>query len=84
MSNIVDLWIKNQHELFGHNQTQALECLNDALLTNHAPHRLSEWKQERRRLPLEIANYMMPEAVGYAHRHNLSTGLIRLPVPAKE
>ena len=81
MSNIVTLWVKNQRELHGLNQTQALDRLNNELHTSHAPHRLSEWKLERRCLPLQVANYMIQDAIGYAQRHNMPIGLVRLPVP---
>lgn len=82
MENIVKTWITSQRENHGCNQTQALERLNSALSSQHTPHRLSEWKQARRRLPLNVANYMLDDAVSYVHKHNKPIGLLRLPVPS--
>ena len=83
MSNIVTLWVKHQREQHGLNQTQALDHLNSDLSMCHAPHRLTEWKNEKRTLPVQVANYMLEDAVTYVQRHKMSFMLLRLPVPPK-
>ncbi len=82
MKNIVNMWIESQKEQHGLNQVQALNQLNQALHSNHAPHRLTEWKKERRTLPLRVANYMLQDAVEYSTRHQMPVGVLRLPVPS--
>jgi len=83
MTNIVTLWLENEKEQRGLNNTQALNELNNELHTSHMPHRLSEWKRECRSLPLEVTNYVLPKAVEYATRHDVPAILIRLPVPPR-
>lgn len=81
--NIVTAWAKFQHEVNGLNQCEALQTLNQQLGTNYSPHRLSEWKKERRSLPTVVANHMLNGAIEHVIRHPSDMGLIRLPVPKK-
>jgi len=81
--NIVTDWAMFQNETNGLNQTQALQNLNAQLGTNYSPHRLSEWKKERRSLPTPVANYMLNAAVEHVVRHPSDIGLIRLPIPKR-
>jgi len=82
--NIVHIWLKDQKERYGRNQTQALEIINLKLEANYSCHRLSEWKSEKRSLPKDVANFILSDVVYYVARNGGPYHAVRLPVPAKE
>lgn len=83
MKNIVTAWLNYEREKFGRNQGQAITHLNESLHTHYTEQRLSEWKTEKRKLPAEVANAMLPGAATYVNGRPECAGLLRLPVPAK-